>query len=439
MRATLHPDRANVDRRPSRVLYVILLAVLLLATFAVPTAASPRPITACPVCERPTAFAGGSDLTVTESTATIRVGENGSATWTASVTVANATALQRTAENGTLREGVSGAVGLLPGNPQLTGLDVSGDTFTARWRTDDFARRTGGVLLVDYLRDDPGAYVFTGLGADSVTVVGPPETEVVHAPDTARVDGRRATMTALPDGDGPFFAFGSGTFGGIRAVLSIAVLLAPAVTRNLAFLVAVPTLLFAGGTAGLRAVSRRGLGAVTPRRLALGVAGLGAALAIHPLYVAYEPLLGSPNAGLFAGAVAATAVGVTLSVADVRDGLTLGRLVAILVVSWGVGLLALAGYLALFDPPIEADLLDSAILVVPPLSLVVAGYADRRGAATAVGAFLIADVWIVDVLQVGDYMLGVAVLLAVFAAVGALLVGAPLFALGWGLNASPSR
>lgn len=435
MRTALHASSARGAPSLARPLRAALVVALLLSTLPPAVAGSPRPITVCPPCEEPTGF-DGPDLAVTASDVTIDVSADGSATWTATVTVANATALRRAAENGSLRRGVLDGIARLPGNPRLLALDISGDTFTARWRAADVARRTGGVLLVDYLRDDPGTRVFVDLGADSVTVVGPAGTEAVRAPGGARVDGRTVTMTSLPSGDGPFVAFGSGPFAGPRALFAVAALLAPAVLRNLAFLVAVPTAVFATGTVGLGAAGRRAPATVPPRTLALGVAALGALLAAHPLYVPYEPFLGSANAGLFVGAVAATLVGATLSASTVGEGLTAGRLVAVLAGAWLVGLLALAGFLALFDPPIRADVLDAGVLVLPPLSLLLAGYAGRRGVAVAVGAFLVTDLWVVDVLSLGGYMFGLGVLLAVFAAVAALVGGVPLFALGRSLRTS---
>jgi hypothetical protein len=311
----------------------LLAAVLvgsLLATAAASVPASPRPVAVCSPCERgfvDAASAHGHAVRIERSTATVRVHRNGSATWTVENRLADADPFT----DATLRGSVAReAVAVHDARLLSTGVD--GDGVRLRYRTPNAATATpGGALRVDYFRDDPGTVVYAGLGADRLTLVAPPGTVVGRPLPGADVSGRELTVTSFEGGrDGPFVTLvpDGDPLAPLWSLVAVALPLAPVVGRNLAALVALPTLVFAGGLGVVaRAVSAAGLdpAAADPDRRALGVVALGAVVLVHPLAPgAFTP--GGVEPLLLAGAAGAVVLGGVLAVPTVRARLSLARL-----------------------------------------------------------------------------------------------------------------
>ncbi len=302
----------------------MITAWLVLAGFVIPVAASPAPVSGCPPCDRgfiQSANQHGLDTEVRHSEATIRAHRNGSASWTVRVVPTNRTVLRRLETNGSLARSVAaGSFGVRYGDGidhELQTVTVADGAVVIRYRTLDVVKPGPlGTRVLTYFRDDPGAYVYTDLGADRVTVVAPPEMAVARSFGT--VEGDRLIATALPDGrDGPFVVFApEGTpLPGLVGWLAILEALGGVLVRNVGFFVIVPGGVLVGGLAAIRRV----LGPETridPARLgalvALGGAGLlvGSVLWEGDVHLA---VTGSLLAGTGAGLVlllVGTAVGV---------------------------------------------------------------------------------------------------------------------------------
>jgi hypothetical protein len=105
-------------------------------------------------------------------------------------------------------------------------------------------RTPGGVLRFDYFRE-PGTWNYADLGADRLTVRGPPGTAVTRAPTGASAAGNEFTLTEYRDGgDGPFvtFAQSSDVVGEMWSFVAVAETLADDVVRNLFFDVLLPAM-----------------------------------------------------------------------------------------------------------------------------------------------------------------------------------------------------
>jgi hypothetical protein len=413
----------------------------------------------CSPCERGFVYAAQThdvDVAVEHSTATMRVHRNGSATWTVENRLNDATAF----ENASLRRSVAEeAIRIHDARLLSTSVDgdsversstgnrtQSGGTVRMRYRTPNVATdASGGVLRVEYFRDDPGAMVYTDLGADRLTVVAPEGLVVGHPLPGADVseNGREMTVTSFDGGgDGPFVTFVSedDPFAPLWSLVAIALPLAPIVGRNLVFLVALPTLAFAGGF-GLvaRAAAAAGLdsAAANPGRRALAVVALAVVALAHPLAPGAFAL-GGVEPPLLAGAVGAIALGGALAVPAVRARLSFVRLAglvglaAAVAVGVGVALRALTGL------HLSEHVLRRMLVVLPVYAVTLVGYAAAHGGlraalATAAGAFALVLATTFPILSQGGTLYFLGVVVALIGAVGAIVVGLPLFLLGHGL------
>jgi hypothetical protein len=404
-----------------RFLPLVLCSVaLLVAVGAVaPAAASPAPVSACPPCDEGfvrAAAAHDLDTEVSHSEATVRVHENGSATWTARVVPANESVLNRLAENPSLgRRVAADSFGTRYGSAmehELLGADVVDGAFVVRYRTLDVVREGPlGTRTLTYFRDEPGAYIYTDLGADELTVVAPPGTTVARG--FGDVDGRRLTATEFPHTrDGPFVVFapeGSPT-PGLLGTLAVASALGGVVARNVLLFAAVPGGVLVGGVAAIRrfvdASTRR-----NPARLGTVVAVAGAALFAGTVVTeadALPAMTGNLLIGGGSGAVLLT-LGVAVAIPGLRRRLS-GRRLA----GFGVGVAAVV-VLAVGRTVGTSDIHTTLALGAALFPVVVAlGWVD----AHALGGETLAR----------RLFVGTAV--AVFGALAAL---APLSALGGGL------
>ncbi|AXG05750.1 hypothetical protein DU500_04470 [Haloplanus rubicundus] len=427
---------------PRTLVALALVGALLGAAFAVPAAASPRPIQVCSPCERGFTYAAQShdvDVEIERSTATMRVHRNGSATWTVENRLNDTAAF----ENASLRQAVAEEA-ILVHDARLLSTSVSGDTVRMRYRTSDAATEaSGGVLRVEYFRDDPGAMVRSGLGADRLTLVAPEGMAVGHALPGADVSGREMTVTSFDGGgDGPFVTLvpEGDPLAPLWSLVAVTLPLVPVVGRNLAFLVAIPTLVFVGGLRAVAwAVSAAGLdpAAATSDRRALVVVALALLALAHPLAPGLFAL-GGVEPPLVAGAAGAVVLGGALAVPAVRARLSVARLAGLVGLAFVVAVAVGVLLRALTDLHVTEQVVRRMLVVLPVYAVTLVGYAAAHGRlraalAAAAGAFALVLVTTFPILSQGGtlYFLGVAV--AVIGAIGAAIVGIPLFLLGHSL------
>lgn len=316
---------------------LVALSVLLILSLVGPAVASPAPISGCPPCSRGftnAAGAHGLDTEVQRSEATVHVHRNGSATWMVRVVPTNDTVLDRLAANQSLARAVAtDSYGVRYGDGiehELVSVGVTDGAMTMRYRTLDVVREGPfGTQVLTYFRDSPGAYVYTDLGADELTVVAPDGMTVARG--FGRVTGDRLTATALPDvRDGPFVVFApKGSFlPGLLGMLAVASVLGDVIIRNLVYFVVVPGGVLIGGLVGIRRVFDAG----TPRdptRLGYLVAAVGVLVLVGTVLM--EPdgltdvtenlLLGS------SGGMVLLALGASVAIRRFRHYLTGRRLV----------------------------------------------------------------------------------------------------------------
>jgi hypothetical protein len=427
-------------------LAALLVASLLAAGVAGTATASARPVDVCNPCADgfvDAAAAGGVDaeVRIERSTATMRVHRNGTATWTVRnrLNPAAATALR----NASLRRSVAAnAVAVHDGRLLSTSLD--GDVVRLRYRTPAVATAApGGVLRVDYFRDDPGSRIRGDLGADRLTLVAPAGLVVDRSLPGAETSGRRLTVTAFEsDGDGPFVTLvpRESALGPLWSLVAVALPLAPIVGRNLLLRVALPAAVFAGGLGALARLVRvvgPAPGAASPERRALGVVVLGALVLAHPLFPAVLGL-GGPEPALAAGAVGLIVLGGGCVVPGVRNRGSLRSLGAVVGIAFAaavaVGLLLRT--LSIVD--VRPDLVRWTLPALPVYAAAVTGAAVARdrlrlGLGVAAGAFALVIVASLPLASKPGsfYLLGVVG--GVIGAVAGVLAGTPPFLVGYAL------
>jgi hypothetical protein len=422
----------------------LLVGSLLGVALAAPATASPRPVAVCAPCERGFVAAAGThghDVRIERSTATMRVHRNGSATWTVENRLNDATAF----ENASLRQSVAREA-ILVHDATLRSTSVDGETVRLRYRTPNVATdAAGGVLRVDYFRDDPGAMIRSGLGADRLTVVAPEGMTVGSALPGADVsdDGRRMIATTFEgSGDGPFVTFvpEGDPLAPLWSLVAVTLPLAPIVGRNLLLLVTIPTLVFAGG---LRAVAwtadAAGLDAraAHPDRRALAVVALGVLALAHPLAPGLFAL-GGTEPPLLAGAVGVIALGGALAVPGVRARLSFARLAGLVGLAFAVTVAV--GFVLRAVPGLHVDdhVVRRMLPALPVYAATLVGYAAvhgdlRRALAAAAAAFALVLVTTFSILSQGGTLYFLGVVVAIVGAVAGVVVGIPLFLLGHGL------
>lgn len=317
---------------------LVALSTLLVVAAVGPVAASPAPVAACPPCSHGFESAAqehGLDTDVRHSEATIRVHENGSATWTVRVVPTNESAMDRLAGNPELASAVAGdSFGVRYGGGiehELLTAGVRDGAFEMRYRTHDVAHEgVLGTQVVTYFRDSPGAYVYTDLGADELTVVGQPGTTVARG--FGEVDGPRMTATELPGvRDGPFVVFAPEGSAAPEVLGWLAVLgaLGGVIVRNVLLFVVVPGGVFLGGMAAIRQFTDAST-AWNPARLG-GAVAAGGALLLGGTLLAEGDALPAVTGNLLVGGLAGCVLlvlGAAVAVPDARRHLTPGRLVA---------------------------------------------------------------------------------------------------------------
>lgn len=429
----------------------VAIVVLLVSGIPGPATASPAPIPVCGPCGQPFDYVAdthGVEVTVERSTATVHVHENGSATWTVRNRIASQSAVERLRANASLVDRIVAATldvrGVREHEHRFLRASITPDgVVTMRYRTPNFASWTNGALRVEYFRERPGAYVYTGLGADRLTVIGPSGTAVTKALSGATVDGRTLTMTSFETrGDGPFVVFvpAGDPLGGARTFVAVASAVAPYVARNVALFVLLPT----GVLAGLTWSVARTIEHVDPsttleqaRFVGAIVAVLGFLAALHPWYADAVPFIGGYEPSLLAGSIATAVIGVVAMVVPERFALRF-QYVAI-AVALGVGTLAvLTAPGRVPGGHVPSSLGVSVLLPLPSVLALPVGYAGNDGpdrlryatAALPAGSLAAGVVYQFPLSTAGGPMFVLGAVLLVVYAVGVVVFGAPLFALG---------
>lgn len=237
------------------------LSVLLVLGFATPVLASPAPVSACPPCGDgfvQSAADHGLNTEVQHGEATVDVHRNGSATWTVRVVPTNESVLSRLSDNSSLARAVTeDSYGRRYGggiDHEFIGASVTNGAFVMRYRTNEVVESGPfGTQVLSYFRDVPGAWVYTDLGADELTVVAPQGMTVARGFGDVADD--RMTASELPDvRNGPFvvFAPAGSPLAGILGGLAVIDALLGVIVRNLIYFVALPGGVLIGGFAGIR-------------------------------------------------------------------------------------------------------------------------------------------------------------------------------------------
>ncbi|WP_423743291.1 hypothetical protein V5735_09425 (plasmid) [Haladaptatus sp. SPP-AMP-3] len=456
-------SRCSLFSPSSRRSLLSLLVLLWILTVGVATPASsaPPPEPFCGPCggsftEEAHQYAetlGVENVTfdVERSTAAIRVHDNGTATWTVENRLASAETARYFRENGWVLDEIAENAG--PGSsldpePFLDARVVGTKTVVLRYRTSAAATAPGGVVRFDGFRHAREGSI-SGLGADRLTVVGPPGTVVTRAPRGASVDGNSFSLTAFRDtGDGAFVAFArsGGIAGEAWSFVAVTLPLSGDIAFNLLFDVLLPAgVLFALLVGFVRLGGREGS---RNERTLRSVAGIVSVLGVLALFVG-TLRLNRTVSGYSMGIVVAGgtyAVLGLLAFSDVRP--TFYRTVATALLAWVVGLCvamlaavavdsAVAARLFASNPYAIRKFLFAAFSVLLASFMTVVGYAAavrrhrRMALAVPPVAFAVVLALTTPVTRVrgpNDFLLSV--FLLVYLLVFVALVGLPAFLLG---------
>ena len=306
---------------PRRTSLLTLVVLPLLAVSVLPAIAAPPPEQLCGCDDAVEAGAAthGLEMTAPNSTATVTVHENGSATWLVQVEIADvdAATVERLRTNATLRDSVvDGAVR----GTQFWSSSVDGDTLVARFHDPSFADRSAGVLRSEAFTNHHEGYLrLASLGADELTVVAPSGAVVGWTVPGATVsdDGSRMTVTDFDERDvGHFVTFvpRGDALGPLRSLVAVAEYLAPTVLLNAGLFVVLSSGVFALSFGGVSVVLSRGVDSLSVGDSASTVfSNLPKTLSRIGLVVTAVALVGILGAGLF-GASAGVALGLCLGV-----------------------------------------------------------------------------------------------------------------------------
>jgi hypothetical protein len=247
------------------------------------------------------------------------------------------------------------------------------------------------------------------------------------------------TVTSFDGGgDGPFVTLvpEDDPLAPLWSLVAVILPLVPVVGRNLLLLVAIPTLVFVGGLRAVAwAVSAAGLdpAAANPDRRALGVVALALLALAHPLAPGAFAL-GGIEPPLLAGAVGAIA----LAVSAVRARLSFARLAGLVGLAFVVAVAVGFALRALTGLHVTEQVVRRMLVVLPVYAVTLVGYAAAHGClratlAAAAGAFALVLATTFPILSQGGTLYFLGVVVAVIGAIGAAIVGIPLFLLGYGL------
>lgn len=272
-----------------------LTTLLLVSSIALPAFASPQPEPVCGAC-------GGSfelaieredvDATVVQSTAVVRVHDDGSATWTVRNRLANesiADTLRNRSDALLTATRYANRRSVIEGPFTNTSARVENRTvvltFEDRYATTEMP---GGVHVLDYFHSGgfDSWYVLT---ANRFTIIGPVGTEVTNDPAGATVSGRNATWhgnASAPLWEAPrveqdtYVAFAEPDAAAtVLTTVAIALGTLPTVVDVLSTFHLPATILFGILLAGVTAISRPLASRFERPQLLAGVIGLAGVVA----------------------------------------------------------------------------------------------------------------------------------------------------------------
>lgn len=312
-----------------RVALLALFATAVLLAAVAPVLASPQPDPVCGACGsafEDAAEEEGLAVNVTNSTATVRVHGNGSATWVVTNRL-NDSAADHLREHPALLDRIANGAATtgwgLPGvyddgDVEFGSAGIDDRTVTIRFVDHDTGEQHAGVLVVDYLHSDGirGGWI---LNADTFTIVGPPGTTVVNDPSAAidreytpanavpTIDGRRVTWHGSAENehqaafyDDVYLAFGDAGTPAWRVDAALALATAPIWVDNVQAFVVPAVVVYGVLLLGVAGAARRVATVdVDPDRFATGAAAVGA---IGVVAGVIAPAVDQP--GWFAGAAA---------------------------------------------------------------------------------------------------------------------------------------
>ncbi|WP_340101167.1 hypothetical protein [Salinibaculum salinum] len=425
-------------------LSVLLLAGCLVAVglFVGPAEAAPPPRPVCAGCGdvvEDRAADRGVDLTVTNSTATVTVHENGTGSWVVNNTIREEDTIERLGQNDTLRTAI---VDVRYWEAELVSVTVTADgVLTARYRQAEFAAPAAGdTLRSGAFTHDFGYRNLDGLGADRLVVVAPEgmQVEAMVPGATRSADGERMILTDYDRGGFVTFVPRDAILGFLWSWIAIAAILGPVVAVNAAVSVLVPTAVITAmvGASGrfLRAVQSisESLHADSSRLLTLaGIAG--AALAGFGSSLG---LFGVDGTLLFGVSVVALVAGLAWGRLSISRPTYLTTLAAS-ICGLGVAAVAtLAGSILFYGRVQWYGLGPRLPLLVALFALVPAGFATVRGArwisiltaGAGVTAALVATVPLTS--QFWTFGLAYRLLFAVAGAVALAVIGVPFLVVG---------
>jgi hypothetical protein len=430
---------------PQRTLHLVICCLLAgtLVGAVAPAAAAPPPRPLCDACGdafEATAEAQGAPLTVENSTATVTVHENGSATWIVHNHVVESDMTARLRSNETKLTAITDDA---MWDTEFLGATISTNgVITMRYRAPDFATRSvGGVLQSGVFTEAYGYGNLDGLGAGRLTVIAPNGTQVGWTVPGAAVsdDGQQMTVTQFDEGGFVTFVPQDTVLGPLLSLLAVGSLLGPVMAINVLVYVGLPTAVFTlliGAIAGAlswtnweysRIQNRAGIG--------LGVLGLlgttGSLVATGGV-----SLLGGAAAPLFGAGITFVVLGVVYSRQSVRDRMTYRRLVGVGVLGAGIAsVVTAAGAIGFGQNGLTQSLLTSLPLLLPVFLLIPTGYAlGRENRRLAIGTAAVGfALSIVPLAPFTSPTIGAGLLLSFVATMYAVIIaiiGVPLLVVG---------
>lgn len=430
---------------PQRTIHIVFCCLLVgaLVGAVAPAEAAPPPRPLCDACGdsfEATAEAHQVPLTIENSTVTVTVHENGSATWV----VHNHVASSETAAG--LRSNETQLIAIADDamwDTEFRGVTVSADdVVTLRYYDPEFATRSvGGVRRSGAFTEAYGYRNLDGLGADRLTVTAPNGTHVGWTPAGATVadEGRQMTLTQFDESGFVTFVPRDTVLGPLLSLLAVGSLIGPVMAVNLLAYVGLPTAVFSlliGAIAGALSWRDWDYSRIQGRTgVSLGVLGL-LVTTFSVLGAGGVSLLGGAAAPLFGTGISFVVLGVVCSRPSVRERVTYRRLIGGAVLGAVIAsAVTVAGAIAFGQSGTTRSLLTSLPFLLPLFLLLPAGYAlgreDRRLAiGTAAVGFALS---LVPLAPFTSPVLGFGILLSLVATVYAVfiaIVGVPLLIVG---------
>ncbi|SNZ13480.1 hypothetical protein SAMN06269185_2216 [Natronoarchaeum philippinense] len=449
---------------PRAFLQTTLCALFVVPLVAVvaPAGAAPPPQPLCDACgesfeerveDRGVAVDGEFviyPIEVDRSTAEVRVGKNGTATWTVRNHLDDSEGTEQLRSNASYRTRIAdGAMG----DAELLDATVSQpNVLTLRYRESGFAEQSvRGTLRSGEFTSTYGYRNLHGLGADRLVVVAPDGHRIGRTVSDATVsdDGSRMTLTDLDEQGIVTFVPRDAALGGLWSLLAVGSLAGPSIAVNavgflvpsvalFAVIVAVSPSVFAalGRRWGDASEHRRRWDVGLVRRVrnapgdslaavgGLTVVALVGLEMVGPVGPSLLPMLGVGITYVALGV--AVSRGIVRKWTSYRSAVVIGALGGLVAAASTVAAAAVTGRLTPW-------LLSNLLVLVPIFALLPAGYAAGRGRRRLAVATATAGIVLGLLPAVPVTGSAVPILLALNAtAVGlsAAVVGAPLLVLG---------